>query len=145
MAVNTNAAAVAARWAQNLGAATDKIKAGIQAVTQSPTAKAAANANNYLLGVQRAVSSGKFQASLQAVSLQDWQNAMINKGLTRIASGATQAQPKMQAFMSQWLPYEAAGVAQLASTPRGTIDQNISRAVAMMRYNSQFKYQRQGA
>lgn len=144
MAVQTNAAAVAQRWSNNLASATDKIKAGVQAVTQSPTAKAAANANNYLQGVQRAVSSGKYASALQAVSLQDWQNAMINKGISRVASGATAAMPKMQQFMSQWLPYEAAGVAALASTPRGTIDQNIARAVSMIRYNSQFKYQRTG-
>jgi len=138
------AQAAAQKWAQNLGAATDRIKTGVMAVSTSPTAKAAAASAAFLAGIQNAVSSGKWQNSLQAVSLGDWQNAMTQKGIPRIASGATQSQPKFQAFMSQWLPYLQNGLAQLQATPRGGLEQNIARMVSMARYNAQFKYNRAG-
>lgn len=137
-----NAQAVAQRWANNLGAATDKIKAGVAAVTVAPTQAAAQAQSAYLAGVQNAVSSGRWAASLQAVSLSDWQNAMNTKGINRIAAGATGAVPKMQSFMTQFLPFLANGVAQLASTPRGGLEQNIARATQMMRYNAGFRYQK---
>lgn len=132
---------VANKWANNLAASTQSIQAGVQAVTTAPTQQAAQNPNAYLAGVQKAVSSGKWQASLNKVSLSDWQNAMIQKGIPRIATGATQAKPKFAQFMSQFLPYLQQGVQNLATQPRGTLEQNIQRAVSMMNWNANFKAQ----
>lgn len=127
----------AANWSRGMSNATEKIRAGIQAVTESPTAKAAQATDRYLQGVQQSVASGKMARALNAVTLQDWKNAAIEKGVNRIATGAAQAQSKFAAFMTEFLPYVTAGVAQLP--PRGTVDQNIERAVQMMRYNSKFR------
>lgn len=132
---------IAKKWANNIGAATESIRSGVQAVTTSPTQLAANAQDRYVAGVQRAVSSGKWQAGLQRVSLQDWQQSMLQKGIPRIGSGATQAIPKFTAFMQQFLPYVQQGVQQLASMPRGSLDQNIARAVFMMQHNAQFKRQ----
>ena len=132
---------IAKKWANNISSATDSIRQGVQAVTTAPTQLAANAQDRYVQGVQRAVSSGKWQAGLQRVSLQDWQNAMINKGIPRIGAGATQAVPKFTAFMQQFMPYVQQGVQQLASMPRGSLDQNIQRAVFMMNHNAQFRRQ----
>lgn len=140
--MNTNAADVASRWSRNLAGATDKIKQGVMAVQTSPTAKAAQAVQRQVDGVIRAMQSGKTAAALNAVSLGDWQNAMSTKGVARIASGAQAAQPKMQAFMTQFLPFLQTGVQQLQSMPRGDLEQNIARATQMMRYTSGFKYGR---
>lgn len=139
MAAATPAQA-AQNWATNLAASTARIKSGVQAVTTSPTAKAAQNVQAQVAGVIAAANSGKTAAALNAVSLQDWQNAMINKGINRIASGAQAAQGKMQNFLTQFLPYVAAGVQQLSTMPRGDLEANIARATFMMRYNAGFKY-----
>lgn len=136
-----NATDVANKWANNLAASTQSIQAGVQQVTTSPTQQAAANPNAYLAGVQKAVSSGKWANSLQKVSLADWQNAMIQKGIPRIATGAAQAKPKFANFMSQFLPYLAQGVQNLQTQPRGTLEQNIQRAVSMMQWNANFQKQ----
>lgn len=135
-----NPTAVAAKWAQNMGRATDTIRAGVAATTQNPAEKAAARQDAYVEGVQRAVASGKFRRALGKVTLQGWQDAMNNKGLTRIASGATAAQPKMAAFLEKFLPHVEAGKQKLATMPRGDLQANIQRAVAMMEHNAQFKY-----
>jgi hypothetical protein len=126
-------------WQRGLQGATEKIKQGVMAVTVAPTQLAAAQQNAYLQGVQRAVDSGKYAAGLRRVSLTDWQNATITKGVGRIASGATAALPKFESFMNQFLPHLQAGVNALQNMPRGDLNQNIARAVAMIEHNARFR------
>jgi hypothetical protein len=130
---------VANKWAARLASATDAIRQGVQSVTVSPTQKAAQRTDSYLSGVQRAVTSGKYQRGLQRVSLADWQNAMLNKGLPRVASGAAAAKDKMTAFMSKFLPYVDGLQAKLANQPRGDLSQNIARMVTAVEYMAAFK------
>ena len=137
--MNTDPVAVAKKWAQNLGSAGTAITAGVNAVQTSPMSKAAANVNGYLSGVQNAVNSGKWVRGLNRRTLQDWQSAMLTKGVPRIGTGAQAAIPKMQAFMTQFLPYEASAVAALP--PRGDINANKARALAMIDANHAFKRQ----
>lgn len=128
-------ATIATRWAQNLGGATQKITDGVNGVTVAPGQAAARQADVWLQNTQAA--QAKWKARVAAVPLSDWQNMMINKGVPRIASGATAAVPKFQSFMTQFLPYVQAG--RNALPARGTLDQNINRAVSMMRHNANFK------
>ncbi len=127
--------AIAAKWAQNLGASTQRITDGVNSVTVAPGQAAARQASVWLQNTQAAAD--KWKARVASVSLGDWQTAMTTKGVQRIASGATAAQPKFQSFMTQFLPYVQAGRNSLPA--RGTLDQNINRAVAMMRHNANFK------
>lgn len=129
---------VAAKWAANLAAALPTIKAGVQSVTTAPTSKAAAAVDRWAMGVQRAAADGSFVRGCGRVSLQDWQNAMLTKGSPRIGPGAAAAKPKMEAFLGQWLPYMDQIKSILANQPRGTLDQNIARAVAVMQHNAAF-------
>jgi hypothetical protein len=135
-------ATAAANWSRSLAASTEKIKAGVNSVNESPTAKAARRADAYLAGIQRAVADGRWQDSLNAVSLESWKQDMLNKGLPRIASGATAAQAKMQNFLTQFLPHVQQGKAMLESMPRGGLEENIQRMTAMVRHNAQFRYQK---
>ena len=124
-----NAADVAKKWAQNLTAATQSIQQGVQGVTTAPTALAAAQAQAFVTGVTNAVASGKWQAGLNRVTLQDWQTAMIQKGIPRVGPGATAAQGKFAAFMNQLLPFQQSLSQQLQQMPRGDINANIQRMV----------------
>jgi hypothetical protein len=129
----------AQKWASNLGAATTAIQNGVAAVTVSPTSKAAQAVDRMVAGVQRAAASGKIANALNAVSLQSWQQSMTQKGIPRIATGAQAALPKFQAFLTQLIPFQQAGLAQLP--PRGDINQNIQRMTAWAQYMSTFKKQ----
>lgn len=131
--------AVAQKWSNNLSSATQAIAAGVDAVTVAPTMKAAARADAYVQGVQRAVADGAYVRGLQRVTLSDWQRAMKEKGIGRIGSGATAAKPKMAAFLTKFLPHIKAGLAQLENIPRGDINANITRMIAMVRHNAEFK------
>lgn len=140
-----NPATVAAKWATNLSASTTSIQAGVQAVTTSPTSLAARQADAYLSGVQQAVASGKWQNSLNAVSLSSWQNSMITKGIPRIQSGATAGKSNVQNFMTQFLPFVQNAQQTLAATPRGNLQQNIQRMVTWANQMSQFQYTKTGS
>jgi hypothetical protein len=126
---------IAANWASKLAASTQKITDGVNGVTVAPGQAAARQADVWLANLQ--ASQAKWKTRVSSVSLADWQSMMITKGIPRIASGATAAQPKFQQFMTQFLPYVQAGRNSLPA--RGTLDQNINRAVTMMRHNAAFK------
>lgn len=128
---------VAAKWSRNLGAATESIRTGVQAVTESPTSKAAARVDAYVQGVTQAAADGRFQRGLNRVTLADWQQAFLQKGLPRIATGASAAVPKMEEFMAEFLPFVDAGVRRLPA--RGDIEANLQRSAEMARYLHTFR------
>lgn len=127
---------VAQKWAQNLTNSVQSIKDGVQSVTTSPMEAAAAQAQQYAAGVQAAINSGKWQAGLRRVSLGQWQQAVLNKGLPRIADGANQAKSKVQNVMQQLLPHIQAGVSALP--PRGSRQQNQQRMLQFSEHMAQF-------
>lgn len=127
---------IAARWAQNLGSATQKITDGVNAVTVAPGQAAARQKSVYLQNVQASVD--KWASRTAAVPLEVWKQDMINKGVQRIASGATAAQPKFQTFMTALLPHIQSVNASLPA--RGNLDANINRMVAFTRGMAKFRY-----
>lgn len=133
----TDPQAVAQKWSRNLGNSGQDIQAGVQAVTQPPGAKAAANVAGWIAGIQRAQQ--KWQTNVGRVTLGDWQNAMITKGLPRIATGAAAAEAKFATFMTSFLPYVNRGAAQVAAMPKGGLQNGIQRAIAQITWNSQYQ------
>lgn len=131
-----DATTVANLWASRLSASTPEITAGVNAVTQAPGARAAANVQGWIAGIQAA--QDKWVRNVSAVTLSQWQSAMINKGVPRVSSGAQAAIPKMTQFMTQWLPHAESVAQQVRSMPKGTIDQGIARVTAQIRGNAQF-------
>lgn len=129
---------VAARWATNLAGSTQTITDGVNAVTTAPGAAAAAQ--KAVWAANTAAAANKWATNTAAVSLQSWKNDMITKGVPRIAQGATAAQPKVQAFMTAFLPAVASSVASLP--PRGGFQQNVNRMVAHVTNMSKFQYAR---
>lgn len=125
------AAQVAQKWSQNLSASTQSITNGVNSVQTSPTQLAAVQVNAYLQGVQHAVTSGKWQRGLQAVSLQDWKNSMLQKGVPHIQTGAVQGQGKVQQVMGPLLDFVYNTRDSInQSNPRGSLQQNLARANA---------------
>lgn len=137
MAVKSTPQDATTKWVQNLGAATNAITAGVNAVSTAPGAKAAAQSDKWLARITAAKS--KWQTNVGSVSLQSWQQSMINVGIPRVSQGAQAKQGKYAAFASQFFPYLNTGIAKVQAMPSTTLEDNIARATAMIRYNAGFK------
>lgn len=132
-----NAQQATKKWVTNTSAATEEMKIGIEAVTEAPGAKAAAAVQKYVRGVQE--NAQKFATNVGAVTLQSWKEKAINLGLPRVATGVQEKQGKMEAFLNEFLPHLAAGMARVNAMPSETYEQRKAKATAMMDYNHQFK------
>lgn len=130
---------IAAKWQQRLSSASQAYTDGINSVTESPMAKAAANAAGYVAGVTAAVNSGKWQSGLNRVDLNAWKSKATTIGAQRLSSGAAAGQPKMQSFLTQFLPFLQNNVSQIKAMPNTNLEDRINRMVAMARLNAQFK------
>lgn len=125
---------VAKKWSNNLSAAGADIQKGVEAVKVAPGQLAARQKQVYVQNVQAAAD--KWAANVAKVSAQEWQQAMINKAIPRIGTGAQAAQTKMAQFMNELLPHIERGLAQLP--PRGNLEQNKQRVLAWINHMSSF-------
>lgn len=123
MAVKVSAADAAKNWSDGFGAAGAKYTAGINAVTVSPGQLAANQSNAYLQGVQNSVDIWK--RKMAALDLGTWKAAATGVGAQRLATGAQKGAPKMQQFMTNFLPDLTNIVNGLP--PRGNFQQNLNR------------------
>lgn len=126
-----------AKWVRNTQAATQSVTDGVNAVSVAPGQKAAAQKQVWL--AQLNASADKWARNVAAVSLGEWQQAMITDGIPRMQQGVQSKQAKYGQFAAKFFPYVAAGAAQIAAMPKGGTEAGINRAVAMIRYNAAFK------
>lgn len=132
-------AAVANKWKNNLSNAGQAIRDGVNAVNVAPGQQAAAAQSTMRARLLAAIDSGKWAQNVAAVSLQTWKNQMLNVGLARIADGANKGAPKMQSFMTQWLPFVAQAQAAISQMPNATSADRKARMIANFDMLSQFK------
>lgn len=118
------------KWGRRLNAAGTDIQNGVKAVTTAPGIKAAAAKQTYINNVIAAADVWAKQVA--SVSLPDWQNAMLNKGVGRIAAGVTAAQATKTQTITALLTAVDNAAAAANALPRGSLEQNIQRAVTFM-------------
>lgn len=129
----------AKNWRSGMANSGEKLKAGVQAVTEAPTAKAARRIDAMVAGIQRAAADGSIQRGLERVTLEDWKQAMLQKGAGRVAAGAAAAEGTVADFAGEFLPHLQAGMNKLQNMPRGDLETNLARANEMARHNATFK------
>lgn len=134
-----NAQAIAQLWVQRASSAADRMKAGVNAVVDSPMEKAAQAAPQWLAGVQKAASEGTFEAGLRKVSLSDWKQKMLNKGIPNMATGVREALPDMTKFLTEFLPYAAQVSDDIKAMPKGSKEDSRARMNAAFDKMSAFK------
>lgn len=130
------------KWSRRLKGAQTDIRKGIERTTTSPTEKAAQKGDKMLAGVEQSIRNGKWQAGLRRVTLEDWKDAAINKGLGRISAGVDGAQKKVTDFASQLLPHIDRGVEKVKNMPDLTIEDSINRSATFIRHMADFKRSR---
>lgn len=132
----------AKKWAANASAATQSMRDGVNAVTEAPGAKAAQAADRWAQGVQEALANGKFAANVGSVSLESWRNAMIKKGIPRVATGAAEAIPVVEQFAAQLLPVTSRAKSECAAMPQGKGANAVARMMRNYEIMSGMRFQR---
>lgn len=121
------------KHARRLKQSLPDIKTGIERVTIPPGQAAAREEQRMLTNTMEAIQSGKWATRVGAVSLQDWQKATIDKGLSRIPAGVDAAMVKNVPMAERLLTAVDAAAAKAKALPKGTIEDSISRASMFMR------------
>lgn len=129
----------AEKWARRLTASTPDIQRGVQRVDQSPTEKAASKKDKMLANLTQAVQSGKWEAGLRKVTLQDWKKQILEKGLPRLSQGVSGAQGEVADFAGQLLAFQDTVKGEIERMPDLTLEDNIARMTTWVRRMSQFK------
>lgn len=138
----TNAQQWLQKWGTNLNGAGTYITNGVKAVTQAPGQAAAAQQQRYIQGVTQ--NANKWASNVAAVPLATWQNAMINKGIPRLAQGITQAQQTKVQSVTTLLNNVDQATAAANQLPKGGLQQGIARATAFMTTMSQLSQASKG-
>lgn len=138
--VRVDANEFAEKWSRRLKASLEDIRKGVEKVNEAPSKKAIAKKEKFKQRLIEAIDSGRWERALEKVTLEDWKRAMIQKGLSRIASGVDEATPKMQAFGEALLKHIEAGLKQIEGMPDLTLEDNINRMVAFIRHMAKFRW-----
>jgi len=120
-------------------AALEDMRAGVAAVTEAPTAKAAAKQEKMRQRLLEALESGKWANGLKRVSLEEWKQKMIELGLNRVATGLDANKKKVEEFASQLLPHIEAGQKLIERMPDVTLEDSINRMTTFIRHMSKFQ------
>lgn len=121
---------VSEKWLTNFGNATTAMTQGVQAVNQAPGAKAAAAVQLWITRLQQ--SQTKWANRVGAVSLAEWQQAMIQLGIPRAQQGAQSKQAKYTTFITAYMQFLQGQVQSVRAMPKGTLAQGIARSTAMI-------------
>lgn len=118
----------AERWGAGLNGSIERIRSGVQAVTVAPGKTAAARADKWQAAISRVETKAKWAQRVGSVSLEDWQSAMLNKGLNRIPDGVAQAQGRMAEYGAKLIAHQNALLAELDGMADITLEDSIRRA-----------------
>lgn len=124
----------------NLSRSGDRIKEGIMGVTVAPGKLAAQNKERYLAGINKSVD--KWADNVASVSLTDWQQAAVEKGVPRIAEGIRQAAPKLTDFHTQLQNFQTTYLSKLNAKPVLSLTDAISKMSENVTQMSKFRYKR---
>lgn len=120
------------KWGTRLNSAQADMKTGAQRVTTAPGQLAAQAQNLMLQRITEAINSGLWAKNVSAVTLAQWQDAFINKGIGRVGAGVTAAQNTKTQVITNLLNAVDSAANQARSLPKGTIENSVARAAAFM-------------
>ena len=126
------------KQATRLKGAIEEMEKGVDAVTESPTHKAAAKIDKMEANFVKAIRSGKTKRGLMRVDAATWKDKMKKKGIPRVATGIDEAADKVEAFAAEFLPHVYAGAEAVAKMPDISTEDSCNRAAAMIRHNAKF-------
>ena len=138
MAMKGTPASRAEKWARRTSAAGADWQAGVQAVTDAPGAKAAAQADAWQQKLSMPETKEKFRRGVGSVPLEDWKTKTAAAS-GRFTGGAQAAQDKMLKHQQAVESHMEAGLRQLNTMPNVTLEDKIARSAFWMRHMNSYK------
>jgi hypothetical protein len=126
------------KYSRRIKGATQDMEIGVRNVTKSPMETAASKAEKWINSLQDSFAKGNWQRGLRSISLDDWKNAMITKGIGRVAAGVDGSKTKFITFMGQLLTYQDTVLAEIDKMPDNNIEDSIARQNHWTRRMAQF-------
>lgn len=126
-------------WSERAASAGLAYQEGVSTVRVNPMEQAAAQQDKWAAACADAARNNRFADGCRRVTLDQWLDAVNTKGVPAYNAAVVNRVviDRVRSFFDEFLPHVAAGVRQLP--PRGTIEQNIARARAMIIHNSKFR------
>lgn len=131
--VNTDASAVAAKWATRTSAASQDYVDGVTNTEKDPTALAIAAIPRMRARVIDAIDSGKVAAGLRRVGKGGWIAAVQAKGGPAFSAGVQAAEGKVAQAFAPLLAFESNLQRQVQAMPANTDAEREAKMLAWVR------------
>jgi len=129
----------AEKWGRRLKGATEDIRRGIDRVVEAPSKKAVEKKAKWVARMTDTTIHDKWADRLEKVTLEDWKNKFLTKGVPRIPTGVDGAIDKMEDFGKQLLPHVEAGQKIVVGMPDITLEDSLARVEAFIRHMAKFR------
>jgi hypothetical protein len=128
------------KWAS--GAQAQKYKDGIQAVDVDPMQLAVAQESALVSRFNESIASGKWRNNTLAAGAE-WKTHTLAKGGQNYTTGIQAAKPKMQRFLTEFLPFADGVKRQIRGMPKGPKGggESLARIAANMEAMMSFRRQ----
>ena len=137
--VKVSADEFAEKWNRRIKGALEDIRKGVEKLDKNPAELAIAKKEKMKARLIEAIDSGKWESGLKKVTLEEWKQKMLRKGISRIPAGADEAVDKVRDFAQQLLPHIEEGLRKIESMPDVTLEDNIRRMEEFIRHMAKFR------
>ena len=139
MPVRLSPAQAQAKHAARLKAALQDMRDGVDRVTEAPGVKAAAAADKMRANLVAKIDDGTWARRVSGVTLAEWKDKMINKGVPRVSLGIDGAAEKVTEFYTQLFDHENTVMAEVERMSDVTLEDSIARATTWIRRMAEFQ------
>jgi len=108
-------------------------KDGVNAVTESPAAKALAANAKRVAKLQESIAKKTWEAKMSKVSLEDWKSKASTIGADRFISGVEANVDKIEKFVRSFQPKLSSLAASVNAMPETSEAERDNRVLAMVR------------
>ena len=129
----------AEKWNRRIKAGLTDMRKGVEKVTEAPGKKAAEAADKMKAKINEAIDNGTWGKNVSAVTVDEWKEKMINKGIPRVSGGADASKAKVTSFAAKLLPAVDAAASKAKGMPSLTLEDNIARMTTFIREMAKFK------
>ena len=130
-----NAAAAAAAWAAGMAAGQKNYADGVANSQVDWAGRTVAAKSQWQAGLTAAFAAGTWEQGISQAGTAGWKTGVRTKGVQRFAAAGATGQPHYLAWLQAWMQVLPAELQALNNqNPRGTLEQNIARSAAFIRW-----------